>query len=142
MKSRRRFFAPAPRCFPGQRWVNIGLRCLHLVGVAGTGGGFLYALPAVQWQAFWTLTLATGVLLALLYLWTDLRWIMQLKGQAIVVKLALLALAQFEPAWRAEAFVLVVIVSGLFAHAPAQVRGYGWGLWDQERASTSEKRGG
>lgn len=113
-----RLLPPAPRFFPGQRWVNIGLRCAHLVGVAGIGGGFLFALPEAQWQPFWHLTLASGGLLALLYVWSDVAWLL---------KLALLALASFYPAWRAETFVLVIILSGFFAHAPDRVRSYAWG---------------
>jgi len=118
---------PSPRFFPGQRWLNIGLRCAHLVGVAGIGGGFLFALPEAQWQPFWHLALASGGLLALLYLWTDFAWLLKLKGQAILLKLALLALAYYYPAWRAAAFVLAIILSGFFAHAPDRVRSYAWG---------------
>ena len=123
----RRLLPPPPRFFPGQRWANIGLRCAHLVGVAGIGGGFLFALPEAQWLPFWHLTLASGGLLALLYVWTDFAWLLQLKGQVILLKLALLALAHLYPVWRAEAFVLAIILSGLFAHAPDRVRSYAWG---------------
>jgi hypothetical protein len=135
-----RFLPPPPRSFPGQRWVNIGLRCAHLVGVAGMGGGYLFALPEAQWQAFGHLTLATGALLVLLYVWTDAHWLLQLKGQAILLKLVLLGLARFQPEWRPEAFVAVIVLSGLFAHAPSRVRSHAWGLGlhregNQERSS-------
>ncbi len=119
---------PRPRYFPGQRWANISLRCAHLVGVSGSGGGFLFALPEAQWQPFWYLTLASGGLLALLYAWSDFTWLLKLKGQVILLKLALLALAHFfYPAWQAEAFMLAIVLSGFFAHAPDRVRSYAWG---------------
>ena len=124
-----RLLCPAqPRTFPGERWVNIALRCLHLVGVAGIGGGFLFDLEPTRWLAFWHLTLASGVLLSLLYLWGTALWLLQLKGLAIVLKVALLALAWHWPAWRGELFILVIFVSGLMAHAPGRIRGFRvWG---------------
>ncbi|MBP7587470.1 MAG: hypothetical protein KBA72_05925 [Thermoanaerobaculia bacterium] len=118
---------PPPRSFPGQRWADIGLRCAHLVGVAGIGGGFLFALPDAQWLPLRYLTLASGGLLALLYVWSDPAWLIQLKGQAVLLKLALLAFAHFHPASRAGIFIVVIVLSGVFAHAPSRVRGYAWG---------------
>lgn len=121
---RRLLIPPQPRTFPGERWVNITLRCLHLVGVAGIGGGFLFDLEPTRWLAFWHLTLASGVLLSLLYLWGSALWLVQLKGLAIVLKVLLLAVAVGVPAWRSEVFILVIVLSGVIAHAPGEVRGF------------------
>jgi hypothetical protein len=121
----RRLLIPSqPRTFPGERWVNIALRCLHLVGVAGVGGGFLFDLEPARWLAFWHLTIYSGVLLTLLYLWGSALWLLQIKGLAIVLKVLLLAVAVAVPAWRGEVFILVIILSGLIAHAPGEVRGF------------------
>jgi hypothetical protein len=121
--SRRLLFPPKPRTFPGERWVNIALRCLHLVGIAGIGGGFLFDLEQSRWMAFWYLTLAPGVLLSLLYAWGSFLWFFQLKGLTIVLKLLLLAVALAVPSWRGEVFILVIALSGLIGQAPGQVRG-------------------
>ena len=115
-----------PRTFIGKRWVDIGLRCAHLVGVAGIGGGFLLTLEQDQWLTFWHLTLVSGVLLSLLYLWSSAAWLLQLKGLAIIFKLALLALALGVPTWRGTLFIAVIVLSGLIAHAPGRVRGLRW----------------
>ena len=120
----RVLFPATPRRFPGERWINNWLRSAHLVGVAGIGGGYLFGLAEAQWLPFWHLTLGTGVALSLLYLWASVAWLLQLKGLAIVVKLALLALAVLLPPWRGELFILVIVISGLIAHAPGAVRGY------------------
>jgi len=121
-------WAPPPEhFFPYLRWLNIGLRGLHLAGIAGLAGGFLFDLPEADWLGYWRLALATGTLLTALYLWTDAGWLMKLKGQAILVKLALLALAYHHPDWRAAVFVLIILFSALFAHAPDRVRSYAWG---------------
>ncbi len=127
MSLRPRWLPPPPRFLPGQRWMNIALRGLHLVGIAGLAGGFLFGLPEAQWAAYAYLAIATGILLSTLYLWTDARWLAKLKGQAILAKLVLLALALAHPAWRPEAFVLVILLSAFFAHAPDRVRSYAWG---------------
>lgn len=122
----RVLFPPEPRHFPGQRWVNIAMRSVHLVGVAGIGGGFLFDLNRAAWEIYWLLTLASGVALSLLYLWSTCAWIIELKGLAIVVKTALLGLALAVPEARGELFVLIIAISGMIAHAPARVRGYRW----------------
>jgi hypothetical protein len=118
------FFPPKPRTFPGERWVDIVLRSLHLVGIAGISGGFLFAVPKEQYLPFWHLALSAGGLLILLYVWTNGRWLLQVKGMTIIFKLCLLLLASLFPEWRAQLFVLMIVISGLVAHAPGKVRAY------------------
>lgn len=120
------FFPLRPRFFRGQRWVNIALRSAHLVGMAGIGGGFLFSLDSALWESYWLLTLGTGIALSLLYLWSTLAWVLELKGLAVVLKTALLALAFAIPDARTELFIVVVVLSSLIAHAPARVRNYRW----------------
>lgn len=121
------FLPPPPRSFRGQRWLNIGLRGLHLVGVAGVAGGFLYGLPRETWILYWHLAGVTGVLMSLIYLWIDLDWITQLKGQVIVFKVVLLWLGLLYPPAQGPIFVVVILLSAFFAHAPATVRSWAWG---------------
>ena len=45
-------FPSNSRFFPGQRWANICLRTLHLVGLAGLGGGFLYPAAGEHWRIY------------------------------------------------------------------------------------------
>ncbi|MCB1819556.1 MAG: hypothetical protein KDI77_16675, partial [Gammaproteobacteria bacterium] len=54
-------FPEPTRYFPGQRWVNIALRSLHLVGVAGIGSGFLFDQAPAAWDTYWHLTLISGI---------------------------------------------------------------------------------
>ena len=129
VKSFRALLFPAEaRRFPGQRGLNVLLRALHLVGVSGIGGGFLFGLNEAVWLPFWWTTLASGIALTALYLWSDARWLLQLKGLVIVLKLLLLALAMAVPELRAAGFVLIVLLSAVIAHAPGRLRGYTpWG---------------
>lgn len=117
-------FPHQPRNFAGQRWLNIVLRALHLVGVSGIGGGFLFGLDETLWSPYWYITLGSGIALSLLYLWSDGRWLFQLKGVVILFKLLLLAVAVAIPVLRAELFLLVVVLSAVIAHAPGRVRGF------------------
>lgn len=117
-------FPAESRQFYGQRWLNILLRSVHLLGVAGVGGGFLLGVEDSRWMVFWILTLTTGVALSLLYVWSNALWLFQLKGVAIITKLLCLTTAIALPAWRAELFSVAVIISAVIAHAPAKVRGY------------------
>lgn len=124
----RLHWAPPPEhFFPYLRWLNISLRGLHLIGIAGLAGGFLFDLPGARWAIFWHLTLISGALLSGLYLWTDATWLFKLKGQAILAKLALLMLAWHYPDGRGAVFVVIILLSAFFAHAPDRVRSYAWG---------------
>lgn len=113
-----------PRYFPGQRGLNIALRSLHLIGVAGIGGGFLFTLDEAQWLPFWHLSLLTGIALTAIYIWTSALWLVQLKGLVIVFKLLLLWIAMLIPDWRGALFIMVIVLSAVIAHAPGTVRGY------------------
>jgi hypothetical protein len=122
----RRLFPDPPRGFRGQRWLNVSLRSLHLVGIAGIGGGFLFDQAPETWAAYWHLTVISGVALTALYLWGSVGWLFELKGLSIVVKTLLLGVALLVPSLRAELFLLLIVLSALIAHAPGAVRGYRW----------------
>lgn len=125
LNSRAQSRAPSP--FPFTRYANVALRCAHLVGIAGQAGGVLFQLPEQSWQPYTHLALLSGVLLAALYLVTDRAWLKKLKGQAVLVKLALLAGAYRFASWRPFLFLSVIVWSAFFAHAPDRVRSYAWG---------------
>lgn len=124
MSLRQLLFPAESRLFPGQRWVNISLRTLHLIGVAGLGGGFLYTAEGDTWRAFLDLTIWSGIGLTIISLWNNGIWLMQLRGQAILLKLLLLGLMPLLPLLRLPLFITVLIISGVIAHAPAKVRYY------------------
>lgn len=117
-------FPAESRFFPGQRWVNIALRTLHLVGIAGLGAGFLYAGVDDSWRDYLTLTLFSGVGLSLLFFWSNGIWLIQLRGQLILLKILLLASISLWPEAAPALFVSVILISGLVSHAPADLRYY------------------
>lgn len=124
MLFRQIIFPAESRLIPGQRWVNISLRTLHLLGMAGLGGGYFYAAAGETWLGFLYLTLASGLALMLLSIWSDGIWLMQLRGQAILLKVSLLALMPVWPEQETPLLVAVILISGLISHAPGDFRYY------------------
>lgn len=112
------------RPFPAKRWTRIALRSAHLVGTAGVGGGYLYGAAPGLWQPYLWLTVASGVALVLLEVWSNGVWLIQLRGVAVLAKLALLGWMAHSPGHAALALILVVVISGVISHAPASVRYY------------------
>jgi hypothetical protein len=117
-------FPDPPRGFPGRRWANITLRTLHLIGVAGMGGGWLYGADPEAWRPYLWLVLASGGVMVLLELTATCLWLLQLRGLAVVAKLLLLAAAARWPEATPWLLVGVIVLSSVFAHAPADVRYY------------------
>lgn len=122
---------PAPRTFPGRRWLMTGLRSAHLVGVGGIGGAYLYEGPREIWLPFLVLTLLSGILMTALELWSSRYWLVEVRGVAIAVKVLLLGLVGVLEQFEAAAFIVVIVLSGVTAHAPAAVRYYS--VWHRQR---------
>ncbi len=124
MSFRNSLFPAQSRYFKGQRWVNIALRTLHLLGVAGLGAGFLYAGVDQSWRLYLQLTMLSGTGLILISIWNDGVWLVQLRGQAILLKMLLLGIIPLWPELRQPLFIGIILISGLISHAPANVRYY------------------
>lgn len=116
------------RYIPARRWVSISLRSLHLVGIAGLAGAYLFQLPEAAWHPYLLLTLSSGVLMICKEVYADGIWLLQLCGQMVLLKLLILGagLLWFD---RPEAgvYILVILIAGVFSHAPGKVRYYS--LW-------------
>ena len=108
------------------RWLNISLRSLHLIGMAGIAGAYLDQESAVALLPFWELTLYSGLAMVGLAIWANGRWLLQLRGAVIMVKLLILWSlpwldSQFSNGggW---GFMMMILLSSLISHAPAKVR--------------------
>jgi hypothetical protein len=116
------------RNIPAKRWFSIGLRCLHLIGICGLSGAYLFSLPESEWQGYLLITLVSGCLMVLKEVYLDAIWLLQLRGQVILLKVALLGLAAaFPPKVDLLIFIVVIVISGIIAHAPGKLRYYS--LW-------------
>ena len=117
------FFPPKSRIFPGQRWVKIALRSLHLVGMAGIGSIlFVPEFPFLAGSA--KLLVFTGVAIAAIELWSNGVWLIQVRGLAIVLKIILLLLIPSAGGAAQLLLIIVIVISGVISHAPGDVRYY------------------
>ncbi len=132
-------FPAKSRSFKGQRWANILLRTLHLVGMAGMAGGYLHGLAYAQWAGYFWLTTLSGAALVLIALWSSAIWLCQVRGAAILLKLLLLGLIPIFPQTAGPVFILVILISGIVSHAPAKTRYYS--LCHGETRDTKHKKG-
>lgn len=137
MHLRSLIFPKESRYLPGQRWINIGLRTLHLIGVAGLGAGFLYAAADQQWRLYLDLALVSGLVLSLLFVYSNGIWLFQVRGQAILLKVGLLGMMPLVPDLRPPLFLALIVISGVVAHAPASVRYHS--LWHGRRVERLER---
>jgi hypothetical protein len=107
-----------------KRWSKISLRTLHLVSVAGVGGGILFGLEQDLWFNYWWLAVASGGLMMLMDMVSNPVWILQVRGLVILLKLILLAMMFGYPAWDKYLLIIVIIISAVISHAPGKLRYY------------------
>lgn len=106
------------------RWLNIGLRTLHLIGIAGIGGAYFYSADAASWVPYLWLTLLSGFSLVGVSLYSNGVWLLQLRGVIILLKLLLLLLLVFLPQASLPGAIVVIVLSSFIAHAPGNLRYY------------------
>ena len=107
-----------------KRWLKISLRTVHLLAVAGVGGGILFGLEKQLWIDYWWLALVSGALMMLMDIVANPVWIIQVRGLVILIKLILLAMLGSYPDWDRFLLAVIIIISAVISHAPGKVRYY------------------
>ena len=107
--------------FKWKRWTNISLRTLHLIGIAGIGGAFLYQASEASWRPYLILTIVSGFGMILNEAWKNPVWFIQLRGVATLFKLMIL-LSVFYLGLQAYILITVIVISSVMAHAPGDLR--------------------
>ena len=107
-----------------KRWSKISLRTLHLLSVAGVGGGVLFGLEQSLWINYWWLALVSGGLMMLMDIISNPVWIVQVRGLVIFLKLILLIFLGSYPGWDGFLLTVIIIISGVISHAPGKLRYY------------------
>ena len=133
-------FPEHKRNIPAKRSLSLVLRTLHLIGIAGLAGAFLFALPANQWREYLWLTLATGGLMVVKEIYTDGIWLIQFRGQIIIAKVALLALFWFYfQRLDSTVYMLIIVLSGVISHGPGKLRYYS--IWHGKVYTADVRKG-
>jgi hypothetical protein len=120
----RLVFPSRYRRFTGKRWVNIGLRTAHLLGVTGLGGAVVCGMDPEIWRPYLWLTVVTGAFMMAIEVWSSAIYLIQMRGLAMLVKVLVLGAFALAPGTEAAMVVLAVVVSGVVSHAPASIRYY------------------
>lgn len=107
-----------------KRWTKISLRTLHLLSVAGVGGGIFFGLEQAAWLNYWWLALVSGALMMLIDIISNPVWIVQVRGLAIFLKLILLVFLGNWPSLDGLILAVIIIISGVISHAPGNLRYY------------------
>jgi len=107
-----------------KRWTKISLRTLHLLAVAGVGGGVLFGLEKDLWINYWWLALVSGTLMMVIDIVSNPVWVVQVRGLAIYLKLIMLAFLGSYPSLDGCLLAAIIIISGVISHAPGKLRYY------------------
>ncbi len=107
-----------------KRWTKISLRTLHLLGVAGVGGGVIFTLEHHLWLNYWWLALASGTLMMIMDMIANPVWLVQIRGIVVLFKLVLLLLLGNDPDWDRFLLFVIIILSAVISHAPGSLRYY------------------
>lgn len=107
-----------------KRWTKISLRTLHLLAVAGAGGGILFGLEKDLWIIYWWLALVSGALMMVIDIVSNPVWVVQVRGLVIFLKLILLALLGQDPELDRILLIVVIVISAIISHAPGKLRYY------------------
>ena len=117
-------FPQQNRDFKTKRWIKITLRTGHLIGMAGMATYVLSDTFITDWLFYIHLTIATGIAMLLLDIWSNAVCLIQLRGLAIILKLILFSILLMTDQQDSLLFFSIIIISGLIAHAPSNVRYY------------------
>ena len=121
---KKTFFPQRSRFFLGQRWINITLRAVHLASIVLLGTSLLAINTEYLQQGAALTVLGSGFGLAVLYTFSNGAWLIQLCGQVVIAKLALVTAMTIWPDAAVVLFFVLIALSTAIAHAPASVRHY------------------
>ena len=124
MKLAQLIFPSQSRDFKGKRWIKIMVRTTHLIGIAGLAAMFLSDSGIANWLTSVHITVISGLAMMLLDIWSNGIWLLQLRGQAVLIKLLLFVALLFSGMNSELLLFAIIVISGLIAHAPGSVRYY------------------
>ena len=138
----RRVLVPSePRQFPGRVWVRVSCRSLHILCIGIYVGGVLFGASAAELTPWLRGAAVTGGALILTDLYGSLIYLAELRGLAMLAKLALLGVAVALPARRLALLVGLVVFSSVVSHMPSRWRHWTVGVGAPSRAQRRSGRG-
>ncbi|PSV27315.1 MULTISPECIES: hypothetical protein [unclassified Photobacterium] len=123
-----------------QRLAKTTIRALHILGVAVSSAGFMFAVDKALWINWWVLAMMSGVTMMSLEIYRSKLWLIQLKGILTFVKLFMLLSIIWLPAHQAHIYIAVILLSVFIAHGPAGLRHYS--IWHRKRIDEKKQLNG
>jgi len=111
-----------PRKLPGARGLRTSLRTLHLLAVGALYGGHVYGVDAERLVPALASVLATGGALVVFEVWQARIWLVQVRGIATFVKLALVASVGLAWELRIVLLTLALVIGSVSSHMPGRWR--------------------
>ncbi len=124
MTLKQLLFPEQSRSFPGKRWANVGIRSLHLLGVAMFSGGLYFDINQTALLPWYMMTAVSGVALTALDTYGNGKWLIQNRGASVLFKIAVLGILTHTHMLNKWVIILLIILSGVTSHAPARFRYY------------------
>jgi hypothetical protein len=124
MPSRGGAAMPLRDFLPSARVVRTTLRTTHLIAFGALYGGHVYAVDASRLHPALYATLASGAAMMTLEIVRHPVWVVQVRGLATFVKVALVASVAL--AWNERVWLLtaVIVVGAVVSHMPGRYRYY------------------
>lgn len=104
------------------RWVRITLRTAHIIFFSALVGGHVFGTPADDLLPWLYGAVATGGALGATFLYQTRRWLVEIRGVAIMLKVGLLCVIPFWWQARVPILMLVIVLSGYISHMPGRYR--------------------
>ena len=120
-RAERWFEAPGHK-LPGGRWLRTSLRTLHLIAVGALYGGHVYGVEAERLVPALAAVLASGGSLVVFEVWQARIWLVQVRGIATFVKLALVASVGLAWELRIVLLTLALVIGSVSSHMPGRWR--------------------
>jgi hypothetical protein len=118
-----------PRTVPQMRALRTGLRTAHVAAFAALYGGHVYGVGAERLVPALIATVATGGAFLALEVWSAPVWLVQIRGVAALVKIALVASVAALWDWRIFLLTLVMVIGVVASHMPGRYRYYSLLHW-------------
>jgi hypothetical protein len=107
------------RDFPGKRWLNLGLRTVHIAGIVLLGAALISGTDAGLGAI---VTFVSGLGMFASDTRANPSQLREVAGFGVLVKLALVALMALQPMLAIPVFWLILVISTLLSHAPGNLR--------------------
>lgn len=128
-------YEPAP--LPAARAMRTTLRCAHMIAFAAYYGGHLFSVEPGRLLSALAAVVVTGGTFMGFEIWRAPVWVVQIRGVACYLKVALLLSVAAYWEHRIAILSLVVVIATVISHAPGRLRYYS--LLHQREVATDSK---